>query len=42
MFEHVYVKENEEGYKDWLSSGDNMYDKDDIEKVERKLYKKMH
>ena len=36
MFEHVYVKENEEGYKDWLSSGDNMYDKDDIEKSRKK------
>lgn len=35
MFEKVYVTENE-GHGDWLSSMDNIYDKDDLEKSRKK------
>lgn len=35
MFEETFIKEDENGYADWLKSDDAMYDKDDIEKSRR-------
>ena len=37
MFEHVYVKDNKEGWEDWLKSDECMYDKNDIEKSRKKM-----
>lgn len=31
MFDHVYISDNQDGYSEWLSSEDNMYNKDDLE-----------
>ena len=31
MFEHVYIKENKDGYEDWLKSEEGVYDKDDLD-----------
>ena len=36
MFEKVYISEDNEGYKDWLKSEDNMYDMNDLEKSRKK------
>ena len=31
MFENVYIKENEDGYDNWLKSDEGIYDKNDLE-----------
>jgi transposase-like protein len=37
MFENVYIKEDKEGWENWLKSDDGMYDKNDIEKSRKKI-----
>lgn len=36
MFENVYIKENQDGYDDWLKSDEGVYDKDDLEGSRKK------
>ena len=36
MFEHVYVKDNNDGYDDWMKSNDGFYDKNNIESSRKK------
>ncbi len=37
MFDNVHIKEDADGYQDWLKSDDDLYDKDDLEKSRKKL-----
>jgi hypothetical protein len=37
MFENVHIKEDDEGYEEWLKSNNDMYDKDDLEKSRKTL-----
>jgi hypothetical protein len=37
MFNNVHIKDNNDGYEEWLKSEDDIYDKDDIEKSRKKL-----
>ena len=37
MFETVHIKENDNGYEDWIKSDQDIYDKDDIEKSRKRL-----
>jgi hypothetical protein len=37
MFENIHIKDNTEGYDDWLKSDEDIYDKNDIEKSRKKL-----
>lgn len=40
MFEHVYVKENNDGYDDWMKSNNDFYDKNNIESSRKKAIQK--
>ena len=37
MFDNVHIKEDADGYQDWLKSDDDLYDKDDLENSRKKL-----
>ena len=37
MFDNVHIKEDADGYQEWLKSDDDLYDKDDLEKSRKKL-----
>ena len=40
MFEHIYIKEDTDGYNDWMKSNEDFYDKNDIEKSRKKAIEK--
>lgn len=37
MFDNVHIKDDSDGYQEWLKSDDDLYDKDDLEKSRKKL-----
>lgn len=37
MFENVHIKEDSDGYQDWLKSDADLYDKDNLEQSRKKL-----